>query len=116
MAVKKDAKETTKPENRVYFIIAYVLSIITGIFVLLVKGNEDKRLQMHAFQAVFLGIIMIVVAVFFGVFFIGFIGGLLNLLIWLYGMYVGIEGYIGRDVVIPGITEYAKRYSGYAPK
>lgn len=68
-------------------------------------------------QAIFLGILMIIVSIVFtvisfGLFFIGTLGTLLNLFIWLYGLYVGFEAYNGNDITIPVITDYAKRYSG----
>ncbi len=73
--------------------------------------------KLHSFQAIFLGIVAIIVAVLFDwIPVIGLLGSLLGLLIWLYGLYVGFEAYNGRDVVIPYITEYAKRYSGYDTK
>jgi uncharacterized membrane protein len=110
--------DNTKPENKVYFIIAYIIPIITGLIVLFINEGKDKRLKLHAIQAIFLGILLILISVIFG--FIGFlslglfsvIGAILELLIWLYGIYVGFEGYAGRDVEIPTITSYAKRYSG----
>jgi len=101
-------------DDKAFFIIAYVLEIITGIIVLLLKGNEDKRLKLHSFQAIFLGIVAIVIAVLLGwIPIIGIIADVLGLFIWLYGLYVGFQAYNGNDIVIPYITEYAKRYSGY---
>lgn len=111
---KPSAKSTS--ENRGWFIVAYFLSLVTGIVVLFLKGEEDKRLKLHAMQAIFLGILMIIVYVIFtvlsfGLFFFGFLGGLLNLFIWLYGLYVGFEAYNGKDITIPVITDYATKYS-----
>ena len=84
--------------------------MIGGIIVLALQGNQDKRLKKHAFQAIFLGIVMIVVWVVF-MFFFSFIGWIINVLIWLYGLYIGFEGYRGNDIAIPTITDYANRYS-----
>jgi len=103
--------------DNAFFIIAYVLEIVTGIIVLLIKSDDDKRLKLHSFQAIFLGIIAIVIAVLFGLIpLIGLAGNVIGLLIWLYGLYIGLEAYRGNDIVIPYITEYAKRYSGYETK
>lgn len=116
MATKSDGKGGKGNEDtRSWYIIAYVLTIITGIVVLLFKGDEDKRLKMHAMQAIFLGIVMIIIGFIFGLF-LGIVASLINLLIWLYGLYVGFEAYNGRDVEIPVLTDYAKRYSGYGKK
>ncbi len=106
-------------DDKIWYIIAYVLSFITGFFVLIIKGEQDQRLKMHAMQAIFLGVISIIIWVLFGLLFffgLGIIGSLLNLLVWLYGLYVGFEGYNGKDIKIPVITDYAKRYSGYGQK
>lgn len=116
-ATKPTVQGQTKEDNRAFFIIAYVLEFITGIIVLLIKGNEDKRLRLHSFQAIFLGVIAIVIAVLLGwIPFVNILADLAGLFIWLYGLYIGFEAYNGNDIVIPYITEYAKRYSGYEDK
>lgn len=104
-------------DDSAFFIIAYVLEIVTGIIVLLIKADDDKRLKLHSFQAIFLGIVAIVVWVLLGwIPIIGILGDAIGLLIWLYGLYVGFEAYRGNDIIIPYITEYAKRYSSYDAK
>jgi uncharacterized membrane protein len=118
MATKSEGKSAKNDDDRIWFIITYVVPVLTGILTLIVKGEQNQRLKLHAFQSIILGIVMIVVAVIFNVvFFLGlgflvFLGSLINLLLWIYGLYVGFEGYNGRDVVIPTITEYARRYAG----
>ncbi len=115
---KAKKADDAKIDNNVYFIIAYVVPILTGIIVLFISEDRGKRLKLHAIQSIFLGILLVVVAVIFGL--IGFItfglfsviGTILELLIWLYGLYIGFEAYNGRDIVIPTITSYAKHYSG----
>jgi len=117
MATKTDNKSTSE-DDRIWYIITYVVPLLTGILTLIVKGEHDKRLKLHAFQSIFLGIAIIIVAIVFNIFFfigLGFIsilGSFINLLLWLYGLYVGFEAYNGKDLVIPTITEYAKKYSG----
>lgn len=112
------AKKTSQPDNNVWFIIAYIIPLITGILVLLINGDKNKRLKLHAIQAIFLGIAIIVVSIIFGLLalvsfgLLGVLGTLIELILWLYGIYVGFEAYNGKDVPIPTITDYAKRYSG----
>ena len=36
--------------------------------------------------------------------------GIVNILIWLYGLYIGYKASINEDVAIPYITEFAKKY------
>ena len=110
------SKAKNHEDDAAWFIVAYVLSIVTGIVVLFLKGNDGKRIRFHSMQAIFLGILMIIVDIVFGLltfgsFFIGILGILLNVFIWLYGLYVGLEAYNGRDISIPVIGDYAKRYS-----
>jgi uncharacterized membrane protein len=107
-------------DDRIWYIIAYLIPyMISGIVVLFLKGESNKRLRLHAMQSIFLGILMIILWIVFTFITFGFfyiIGALLSLFVWLYGLYVGFEAYNGRDVTIPTITEYAKRYSGSEEK
>ncbi|MGD0728885.1 MAG: hypothetical protein ABR981_02310 [Candidatus Micrarchaeaceae archaeon] len=100
-----------KEDLQIYFIISYVLLLITGIIVLLVKGEEDKRLKMHSIQAILLGIVFIAIWIIFGWVAFGIIADVLNFLLWLYALYVGFEAAAGTDIEIPVITKYAKRYA-----
>ncbi|MGI0100555.1 MAG: DUF4870 domain-containing protein [Candidatus Micrarchaeaceae archaeon] len=106
-------------ESKAWFIAAYVIPyMISGIIVLFLKGEEDKRLKFHAMQSIFLGILMIVVSIVFdilslGIFLIGTLGIILIVFLWLYGLYIGFEAYNGKDIAMPMITDYARRYSGY---
>jgi uncharacterized membrane protein len=113
MATKSDGKGVKINEDtNAWYILAYIIPLITGIIVLVLKGEGDNRLKMHAMQSIFLGIIIFVVAIVFG-WILGIIASLINLLLWLYGLYVGFEAYNGRDITIPVLTDFAKQYSGY---
>jgi uncharacterized membrane protein len=102
-----------KESLRSYFILAYILTLVTGIAVLILGGESDWRLKLHAFQAIFLGIVMVVVGIVFGLIpFFGGIGIVINVLIWLFGIYVGLHAYKGNDIEIPLITYYARQYAG----
>jgi uncharacterized membrane protein len=70
-------------------------------------------LEFHAIQAIFLGVVMIAVSIIGSFIFV--LAGLLNFLIWVYGIYIGYQAYKGEDVEIPVIADYAKRYSGHNP-
>lgn len=108
----------TKEDNAPWFIIAYVIPIVTGIIVLLLKGEDDKRLKLHSIQAILLGVLLIILSIVFSVvdifiFLFSIFTSLLLLFVWLYGLYAGLEAYRGRDIVMPKITELAREYSGY---
>ncbi len=104
--------------DKMWLLAAYIVPyMVSGIVVLFLKGEGDAKVKLHSMQSIFLGIAMILISVvfdilsFFGIFLMGVIGALLLLFMWLYGIYVGLEAYAGRDVVMPVITDYAKRYS-----
>ncbi|MGC9099596.1 MAG: hypothetical protein ACP5HW_03585 [Candidatus Micrarchaeia archaeon] len=85
------------------YIVIYLFTIITGAIFFLISGN-DKRKKQHSIQAMVLGVIMIV---------IGFIPylGIINIFLWLYGLYIGYKASLNEDVAIPYITDFAKSYA-----
>jgi len=101
MASKKPAPEG----KRIIYVLTYFLVWLSGIVVYVTEGQRDKRLKFHALQAIFLGVI---------IFILGYIPyiNILALLLWLYGLYIGVKAYDGVDVVVPVLGDYAKRYSG----
>ena len=100
--------ETPRPEkdDRVLYIFTYLLTWISGLMVFITVGQSNKRMKFHAIQAVLLGIVTFIIAwiPFPFLYLVGF-------LLWLYGIYVGVVAYNGRDISMPVIGDYAKRYS-----
>ena len=70
-----------------------------------VHPGTDKRKKQHSIQAIILGIIAVILT------FIPFIGWVVDVLIWLYGLYVGYMASQGTDMDIPMVTEFAKKYA-----
>ncbi|MCL4363404.1 hypothetical protein M1439_03075 [Candidatus Marsarchaeota archaeon] len=101
MAGKKD-------DVRVLYIFAYLLEWLSGIIILFAFGKDDKKLRKHSLQAILLGIISIIVVSFFSIMAIPLFGSAIALLVWLYGVYIGFEAYMGREISIPLISEYVK--------
>ncbi len=99
------AKQTqSKAKNQdIIYIFAYLLTWLSGIIVFLIAQN-DSRKKFHGLQALFLGVIAIIL------WFIPFVG-IIDILIWLYGMYIGIMAYGGKDVMVPVLGDFAKQYS-----
>ena len=93
---------------RVLYILAYLLEWLSGIIIFFAFGKDNKKLRKHSLQAILLGIISIIAASFFSIIEIPLFGSTIVLLIWLYGMYVGFEAYMGREISIPLISEYVK--------
>jgi len=104
MGTKMSAK--SKNVNNAYFILTYLLSFLSGIAVLVLYGDTNSRLKLHALQAILLGIISVVVAAIFNLL-LPPLGSISGLLIWVYGMYIGLEAYSGNDIDIPIVSEFA---------
>ena len=103
----KQTNTTTTDSKNLVYILAYVLLILTGLLVYITEGQKNKRAKFHALQAIFLGIIIIVLGFFW---FIPFVD-LIDVILWLYGIYVGVIAYDGTDVSMPVLGDYAKQYS-----
>ncbi len=102
MASKK--QNTGKSDKRVFYLFAYVLAFLSGIAVYVTEGQRNSRAKFHALQAILLGIVIFILA------YIPYIN-ILALILWLYGLYIGLRAYEGTDVEIPGLGEYARKYS-----
>jgi uncharacterized membrane protein len=87
------------------YIIIYLFEWLTGIIFFIISGNDNRK-KLHSIQAIILGIIATVL-VFLPIPFIG----ILTLLIWLYGLYIGYMASTGVDVAIPWVTNFAKTYA-----
>ncbi|MGC8483882.1 MAG: DUF4870 domain-containing protein [Thermodesulfobium sp.] len=93
------------------YIFTYLLSWLSGIIVFVTEGQNDKRMKFHSLQAIFLGIVAIVLDFVF--FFVPFLGPVLAFIIWVYGMYIAVKAYEGEDIKVPVIADYAIKYSNY---
>ena len=93
---------------RVLYILAYLLEWFSGIIIFFAFGKRNKSLRKHSLQAILLGVISIIVASFFSIIEIPLFGSAIALLIWLYGMYIGFEAYMGKEISIPLLSEYVK--------
>lgn len=101
---------------KLLFIVSYLLLWVSGIVVYLLYGGRNKRLRFHAVQAVLYGIAVTILDIVFGIagallFPLGFVLGIVILLLWLYGLYVGYRAMEGEDIRITTIGDMAERYS-----
>jgi len=68
--------------------------------------EKNKRLRMHSLQSIMLNVISIFITfALFGLFLFRF-ASVLDLLIWIYGMYIGFMAYGGVDVNIPFVSDF----------
>ncbi len=107
-----------KSEDKIMFLVAYLVPVLTGIIVYVLYSEKDRELRFHAVQSILYGIAFIVAwyvlsAVLFALFFLGglALGAVLDIifaLAWLYGLYIGYEGFMGRRRLIPVLGNIAK--------
>ncbi len=111
--------------NKIMYIIAYLIPILTGIIVYVLYADKDKNLKFQSVQAIILGIGLLILGIIFdaiGIFalspvsfaayrFISYIFDIIVFLIWLYGLYTGYKASKGGEANIPFIADYAKDYS-----
>lgn len=88
------------------FIVAYFFTIFSGA-ILFVIAKENKRLQFHAMQSIYLGIISFIVGILIGILAGSSLSSFIVAVLWIYGVYLGFKAYDGEDLHIPFIGEYS---------
>ncbi len=117
-----------KPDT-FWYVILYVLPIIGAIAVSVLYGSSDDRMKFHKVQSSIVGIVLIVLFIigrildilliptapnftystaFSEIAIVNLILGLISLLLWLYGIFVGIRAMDGKDMEMVIIGKYAK--------
>jgi uncharacterized membrane protein len=91
-------------DERLKGALAYVLSWLTGIIVLIIAG-DSKFLKFHAWQSIVYGVILTIVSVLLSLLCIGTIIGLVG---WLYGLYGAYLIYTGKPFYIPIVADFVK--------
>ena len=109
-------------DNKIMFIVSYIIPLITGLIVYVLYGNTDRRLKFQSIQAILLGICYIIAIIVFTIinlFTVGDAGRILSiifnlilLLVWLYGIYIGYRASKGMEANIPLLSDYATTLSG----
>ena len=100
--------------------LCYLAGLVTGIiFLVLPPYNRNRLIRFHAFQSIFLNVAWIVVAVglnivlgilhLWGMSFVSGIAGLAFFLLWLYMM---LQTFQGKTIVLPVIGPIAQQQAG----
>jgi len=92
--------------DKLWSLLAYVLSPIVPIIILLMEDKKNRPfIRYHNVQALFLGIVTILLAIVLGwtVFL-----SCIPFLLWILMVYWGIRAYQGQYVVIPVVTNFVK--------
>ena len=101
--------------------LCYALTFITGVlFLVLEPYNKNRAIRFHAFQAIFVGLVMLVGRIVLGILFsallslsgfflIGTISLLYSLACLCLWLYLLISAYQGKKVVLPVIGPMAEQ-------
>ena len=108
----------TASEDKIWYLLAYLVPVLTGIIAYALYAEKDKKLRFHAVQSIFYGIAIwifyFILSIFFFVFFflfffLSWIPGVILLLLWLYGLYIGYQAYSGKEAKMPVIGDMAAK-------
>src|SRR5450759_143290 len=100
--------------------LCYVLGLITGIiFLVLAPYNKNPLIRFHAFQSIFMHVACIVFMIGLNIvlgilhlFAMFFLGSLLWLVFFVLWIYLLIQTYQGKTIVLPVIGPIAQQQAG----
>ena len=93
-------------DDRLWAMLAYILSPLVPIILLLIEEKKDRPfIKAHNMQALVLGLVSVVVATLLGWLVFPLC---LNLGLFIYAIYLGMQAYQGKMVTIPVITDFVK--------
>lgn len=117
--VKTKVKMKAAPNSRLMSALAYVLTWLTGIIVLVISlAKKDKKAAFHGVQAILVGIAMIIIiwilsALLFVVPILGItVINLLWVISFIVGLYLAYRTYIEKEVTIPVLTDWSSSITG----
>ncbi len=92
--------------DKLWVLLGYIFSPLVPIIVLLMEDKKTRPfIRAHNAQALVLGILEIVLYVVLGwTIFLA----CLPFLLWIYMIYLGIQGYQGKYATVPVVTNFVK--------
>jgi uncharacterized protein len=89
-------------DDKLWVLLAYVVPVLVPIIILLMEDKKNRPfIKAHNVQALILGAISFV---------LGAISmGCLGVIVWFVMIYWGIQGYQGKYVTIPLVTDFCKQ-------
>jgi uncharacterized membrane protein len=100
-----EAGEITS-DDKLWVLLAYILSPIVPIILLLMADKKDRPfIKAHNYQALVMGLVEVLLS-----FLVGWTVFLscVPLLVWIVMIYWGLQGYNGKYVEIPVVTNFVK--------
>jgi uncharacterized membrane protein len=102
------AGEGVTDDDKLWALLAYALSPIVPIILLLWEEKKDRPyIRAHNAQALAWGLVNVVIGTILSTV-LFFCLGLPSIAIWLVGVYWGWQAYQGKMVTIPLITDFVK--------
>jgi len=92
--------------DKLWVLLGYIFSPLVPIIILLMEDKKTRPfIRAHNAQALALGVIEIVLYVVLGwTLFLACV----PFLLWIYMLYLGIQGYQGKYVTVPVVTNFVK--------
>jgi len=104
----KGAGEGVTDDDKLWALLAYALTPIVPIILLLWEEKKDRPyIRAHNAQALAWGLVNVVIGTILSTV-LFFCLGLPSIAIWLVGVYWGWQAYQGKMVTIPLITDFVK--------
>ena len=101
------ASDEPTSNDRLWVLLAYIFSPLVPIIILLVGDLKDRPfIKAHNVQALIIGIVEVAVSIFLSW---TLILACLPFVIWLVMIYWGIQGYQGKYVNIPVVTDLVNK-------
>jgi uncharacterized protein len=97
-------------DNKLWALLAYVLSPVVPIIIMLMEDKKTQPdLKPHTMQALVAGVAIIVITMILGVIpLIGCLSPIVALVGWIAMIYWGFQAYNGKQVTIPVVTNFVK--------
>jgi len=90
-------------DDRLWALLSYIFAPVVGIIMLLIEDKKDRPfIKYNAWVSIVLGVIAIVLSFL-----------CVGVLVWFYGIYVGIKAYQGEVVEVPWVSGFV-RSQGWA--
>ena len=101
----------TAGDNKLWALLAYVLSPVVPIIILLMEDKKNQPdLKPHTMQALVAGAAIILITMILGVIpLVGCLSPIIALGGWIAMIYWGFQAYNGKEVTIPVVTNFVKK-------
>jgi uncharacterized membrane protein len=93
-------------DDKLWVLLTYVFTPLIPVIILLIEDKKKRPfIRAHNAQALVLGIANLVIGTLLS---FTVILACVPLIVWIYCIYLGIQGYSGKYVEIPVITNFVK--------